>query len=201
MFYVYWIYFWEDQNIYDSGYVGITDDLKDRFYKHRKRFGNFKFMIVFTGNKEQAFALEHHLRPKPNVGLNKAIGGLQFGVYSPMTGRSHSHETIEKIRSSNLGQKRSPETCEKLRNRRFSDEFKEKIRVSSSARRHRPESKAKVSEALRNRVRKPETFAKISEAKKKYYENKRNSLILNGTPVTNHHLVETLAVVDAEGGE
>lgn len=38
MFYVYWIYFWETEDIYNSGYVGITDNLKDRFYKHRKKF-------------------------------------------------------------------------------------------------------------------------------------------------------------------
>lgn len=37
MFYVYWIYFWDDENIYTSGYVGITDNLKDRFGKHRRR--------------------------------------------------------------------------------------------------------------------------------------------------------------------
>lgn len=172
MFYVYWIYFWETENIYNSGYVGITDNLKDRFYKHRKKFGNFKYKIIFTGNQAQAFALELHLRPRPNIGLNKAIGGLQFGVYSPMTGRKHSAETINKIKIGNIGLKRTDETKAKLKIVRtnISEETRDRMRKASTGRKLSEESRAKVSEALRNRVRTEETKKKLSEAAKRQWD-------------------------------
>lgn len=168
MFYVYWIYFWDNENIYSSGYVGITDNLKNRFSKHKKRFGNFKFKIIFTGNKEQAFALEYHLRPNANIGLNKAIGGLQFGIYSPMTGRSHSTETIEKIRQSNLGKKRSEETIINMKaaKQNISIETRAKTAASSKGRKHTNETKIKVSKALAGHIVSEETRAKISMANK-----------------------------------
>jgi hypothetical protein len=189
MFYVYWLYHWDDDNIYKSGYVGITDNLKDRFYKHRKRFGNFKYKIVFTGSQAQAFALEHHLRPKANIGWNKAIGGLQFGVYSPMTGRKHSPETIEKIRASNLGLKHNV-TVPKAKH---TEEAKLKISKAVTGRKHTDQAKAKVSEALRKRVRKPETYAKIAltntgkkaslETRRKMSEGKRGKLIVDPSKI------------------
>ena len=211
-FYVYWLYFWNTENIYNSGYVGITDNLKDRFCKHRKRFGNFKYMIVFTGTQAQAFALEHHLRPKPNIGLNKAIGGLQFGVYSPMTGRNHTPETIEKIRKSNLGKHRTNTRI----NFKHTDETKALMSQQRKGRKHTPEAKAKVVAALTGSTVSPETCARISasntgkkatkETRKamsdgkwaKYNIDMSNIKMLKDYTVMNGHSVETMAKADAE---
>lgn len=162
MFYVYWLYFWDNSNIYKDGYVGITDNLKDRFYKHKKKFGYFKFKIIFTGSLEQVFALERHLRPLPNIGWNKAIGGLQFGVYSPMTGRKHSSETIEKIRKSNLGKKHN--VINPRINFKHTEETKIKLGEMSKGRKHTLEAKAKVTAALTGRVVSEETKAKIAKS-------------------------------------
>ena len=175
MFYVYWIFENETDNIYKHGYVGVTNNIKRRiFTEHFDRFEGCHWMVIFTGNMDQAFKLERLLRPVPNIGLNKATGGIQFGTYSPMTGRHHSPETIEKIRSSNMGKRKG--CVSPMKGKTHSDEVKERLRISSSQRKHRPESKAKVSEALRKTVRKKETGDKISRAKTAYYDSKRAEL-------------------------
>lgn len=157
----------------------------------------FAYKVIFTGTKEQAFALEKLLRPKADIGWNRAMGGLQFGVYSPMTGRKHSPETIAKIKLSNMGKNKgriSPRKGVIVTN-----ETREKIRIASSQRRHRPESKIKVSEALRNRVRKQETFDKISKSAKARYDKERSDfyswLATHGNYIGN---IETMSRKDAE---
>lgn len=212
MFYVYWIYESITDNIYSNGYIGITSRFKQRFYKHRSRFGGYFYQVIFTGSKEQAFALEKLLRPEANIGWNKAIGGLQFGIYSPMTGCKHSLETIEKIRLGNLGKRigiPSP-----MKGKSHSIEVKERLRIINLKRKHRPESKLKVSEALKKRIRKQETFDKISKAAIARYDKKRNEVdrfIINGNyigsvillknislAVQNSHSVEIMSRKDAE---
>lgn len=248
IFFVYWLYYWDDENIYDSGYVGITKHIKARIFKHRKKFGKFKFKIIFTGSIEQAYALELHLRPRPNIGLNKATGGLQFGTNGPRKGLITSEEVKEKLRIANTGLKRSKETCEKLKlaKMNISEETRLKISEAGKGRKHTNEVKAKVSEALTGRpvseetrlkisnsnkgrlhteeeklkmrkpkstqakiniglaglgrVRSEETKIRIANTLKETKRAKRENFALFGSQIalTNHHSIETMALIDAE---
>lgn len=208
MFYVYWIYYWEVEDIYSSGYVGITNNIRNRFIRHRKKFGNFKFKIIFTGTLAQVYALELALRPNPNIGLNKARGGLQFGTYGPRLGLTTSDEVKEKLRQSNLGLKRTDETRERLRQVRIniSEETRQRMRDASKGRKLSDASRAKVSEALRGRVRTEEsrektrktmTGVKYSEERKANMRKPKKLRIMN-LCLSNHHSIETIAFVDAE---
>ena len=180
--FVYWLYYWDDEDIYKSGYVGITDDVERRFFKHKKKFGNFKFKIIFTGSLAQAYALEFQLRPFPDIGLNKAAGGLQFGTNGPNKGRKHLPETIEKIRQSNKGQKRSQETCEKLKARERTDEWRKNASIAQTGKKHSEEAKAKVSEALKKRIRSAETHEKIRKTVTENWK-KRKEFTLTSDPI------------------
>ena len=187
-FYVYWLYYWDSENIYKSGYVGITNDVVNRFYKHRKKYGNFKFKIIFTGSLAQAYALEFLLRPYPNIGMNKAAGGLQFGVNGPMLGRNHTKDAKEKIRLSNLGQKRSQETCKKLKARVRTNEWRRNASIAQIGKQRSEVVKDKISDALRKRIRTDETNDKIRKSVTEIWR-KRKEFTLNGNQ---------MALVDAE---
>lgn len=178
MFYVYWIFANIEDDIYKDGYVGITNNLSSRFSKHGKRFGGLYYQIIFTGNMEQAFALEKLLRPKPNIGLNKAIGGLQFGKYSPMTGMKFTDEHKEKLRISNLGKKKPSREWF-----RHSQETKEKLKIIFKGRKQTQSAKDKVSEALRKRVRKKESYDKMAEKIRESAKLRQNSLKVNGRQI------------------
>lgn len=178
---VYWLYSSDTDNIFTDGYIGISKNHKVRIYQHRKRFGEFRYKIIFYGSLAQCLALELQLRPLPGIGWNKACGGFEgyrlghsdetrkiikekrANQIAPMTGLKQSEETKAKIKNSNTGKVRSEKTKAKLKaaKQNISEETRAKISASSRGRKLSPEARAKVSEALRNRVRSLETNEKI----------------------------------------
>jgi predicted GIY-YIG superfamily endonuclease len=108
---------------YHNCYVGVTKDLLRRWDEHLKskytvgKFINYfdlKFeenMIeIFKGTKEQCFALENKLRPRPFMGLNEAVGG--FGEYTSCYDNS---ERNNKISQALKGVSKTAEHTEKMR--------------------------------------------------------------------------------------
>ena len=75
---VYWLHDAYCICLQQHGYVGISGAWTTRLAKHQrnKRFPpNFEWSIIFTGTKAECLAMEHKLRPVPNVGWNQAQGG------------------------------------------------------------------------------------------------------------------------------
>lgn len=91
MYIVYWIHLKEHTNIYSEGYVGITQNYKDRIKAHKKskrnsHFNNAKFkygwdnLIITIKYKnltlKEALSLEENFRPFENIGWNSQKGGI-----------------------------------------------------------------------------------------------------------------------------
>lgn len=203
--------------MFTDGYVGVTKNEKVRFAQHRKRFGEFKFQILFCGTFEQCLALEFQLRPVPGIGWNRACGGMEgyrlghceetrriikekrAKQVAPRLGMKHKTETIDRIRASNLGQKRSAETIANLKaaKRNISGETRAKISAAGLGRKHKPEAKAKVTAALLGRVVSEETRNKIrASLKGRVYSEERCRNMSIGK--LSKRSVETMAIVDAE---
>jgi hypothetical protein len=118
---VYWIHL-PGANIKTDGYVGITNNIKQRWAKHKclvsgshhlknailKYNSDLIWEVIFTGSEEGCTQLEEYFRPEPDIGWNIRSGGK---YYNP------SEETKEKLRQANLGKKYSEETKAKHRKR------------------------------------------------------------------------------------
>lgn len=98
MTYVYWIHY-SDHDITKDGYVGVTNDPKQRFLAHKRKNKKISedaiFDIIFEGTREESFELEYLLRPQKNIGWNNAIGGQHGWRY----GFSHTTESKDKMKS------------------------------------------------------------------------------------------------------
>ena len=118
---VYWIHLPEHIDIRSEGYVGITNNLKERFGRHKATARNVNRQrsvhlenainkypdliydtVMQDCEMELAQLIELELRPLPNIGWNIAIGGglppCMKGELNPFYGKSHSEETIIKIK-------------------------------------------------------------------------------------------------------
>lgn len=144
MHYVYWIRGIEHTDLNTEGYVGISNQPLRRLKAHttdtalvgsglvRERVDQQGIhsiehsVIAECVDLTQAQVLEAMLRPVANIGWNIKKGG---GTSPDCSGRTHSPETIEKIRQSNLITKGSRTYISPYKGMtgRFSDETKEKI--------------------------------------------------------------------------
>jgi hypothetical protein len=89
----------------ETGYIGVTNDLENRFYIHRRskyNVGDYvrknyllvdDMKILCFGTSDYCFYLENKLRPRSNMGLNIAVGG--HGGYT-----SYSLERNKKLSES-----------------------------------------------------------------------------------------------------
>jgi len=165
---VYWIHDSEDTDIYSQGYVGITNNVVRRKKEHSRKMGflECRVMDVFLcGEKDFCKQIEKDLRPKKNIGLNKAAGG---GIPPNVTGIRRSEHTKLLISQNNVG----------FKGRKHSDETKRKMRESHkqiTGKPHTQETKNKLSEIAKRRKfnpmtgkkHSPETRQKISQKLKK----------------------------------
>lgn len=92
--FVYWIHNPQMTDPSTQGYVGVTNNLKRRITNHLSKLRNehhdnqhfqrafnldddLVVDILFEGDEEQCYLLEHQLRPKQNVGWNINVGGTK----------------------------------------------------------------------------------------------------------------------------
>lgn len=91
---VYWVFDLTCKKPEIDGYVGITNgDPKRRHSAHVRRGvapRGSSLRILFEGTREECKTWENRLRPRPDLGWNKAIGGIETGG---MLGRNHTEET------------------------------------------------------------------------------------------------------------
>lgn len=179
-------------------YIGSSVNIEMRWYAHKSylrrsvhsnphlqnawnKYGedSFIFSILVETEEDSLLDKEQELIDETkccdkNVGYNKAlIAG------SPMKGRKHSPEAIEKIRKASAGRVNSPET-------------RRKISLSNKGRKMSAESRKKMSEAKKGkpcpwmrRPRKPETLKKISEFQKTRTGHKNSNSRLTPEQVEN----------------
>ena len=95
MSYLYWACDDTCDMPFNSGYVGVTEDLY-----HRRRglrssgtiplHTKLNVLILFEGPREKYLTLKQILRPQKNIGWNKAVGGtaapLKHGL-APLSGQ------------------------------------------------------------------------------------------------------------------
>jgi hypothetical protein len=97
---VYWLFDARCIDPTDSGYVGVTANLKARVQQHREGRNaaardlpeTFSVRVLYEGPIARCLEIERSLRPTANIGWNRMIGGV--GV---RTGRRHTEKTKRKI--------------------------------------------------------------------------------------------------------
>lgn len=105
---VYWIF---DETCIDpsnSGYVGVTKNVKIRFSAHIRNGRvpvHALYKVLFEGTREQCFAVEFEFRPIKGIGWNRAVGGVQGWKI----GFKHSENALKKMRGLKRGKKQTPE--------------------------------------------------------------------------------------------
>lgn len=135
MYFMYHICKDEDIGNYTEGYIGITNNPRQRWWQHLSEVRGTKtyplyramrkykvsFHIVSFGDKEFIEELEQLIRPKLRLGWNIVTGGsYRDGKGTAMYGRKHTKETLSKMseikkgNSYKLGHKASTETKERM---------------------------------------------------------------------------------------
>ena len=86
---VYWIHCVDHTDILTEGYVGVTNDEKNRWKRHQKRGSNPHLQnaiakygwdnlikeVILEGESEYCLEIEERLRPEKEIGWNIAKGG------------------------------------------------------------------------------------------------------------------------------
>ena len=76
---VYWVHLPEHVDIFKDGYVGVTENLKNRFRSHKFKFKEYTNSlikdVILISNIDYCYLIEQKLRPNRNIGWNKSIGG------------------------------------------------------------------------------------------------------------------------------
>jgi hypothetical protein len=176
---VYWLFDVRCTFPADTGYVGYTSDLKRRIRDHRKVFdavgAGIHIMVLYWGTYEKCREAERLLRPKANIGWNKAIGGkpkvyLTEETHQKRAGAANKlwadpEARARRIIAFSFGQKR----------RLANPEARAKHRAALDAAQKRPEVRARKSAAMKKSWESPEIRAKrcaaLSAAAKRRYEN------------------------------
>lgn len=124
--FVYWLFDETCTVPEESGYVGVTCRLEARIAAHRKKIPAFKFLILFSGTREECFAVEARFRPQHSIGWNNAAGGRNgYG-----RGDFYSEKTREKIAKAKIGKPR-PDLARYNRTRTLSEETLKKMRAAA----------------------------------------------------------------------
>jgi Mor family transcriptional regulator len=88
-YYLYWIYRSCHTNLFNEGYIGITNNPTKRWGEHRRlaktkqyhihhalnKYKDIKFQVLCCGNFKDILDLESKLRPIDNIGWNTCPGG------------------------------------------------------------------------------------------------------------------------------
>ena len=78
---LYWLHLPDEVDVFTQGYVGVASDIARRLKQHKHCFKNIWHKVVVNqlvvSTQSYCFDLEKKLRPKRNIGWNKAIGGYK----------------------------------------------------------------------------------------------------------------------------
>jgi hypothetical protein len=164
--YVYWLHLPEHSDMRIQGYIGVSNNPKQRLWEHfnhvktnkhcnpylsqviKKYFDQLIQTIIFEGEKDICYAHEQELRPTKNIGWNLNKGGDRP---PSAVGRKLSTKHKEKIGKANAGRVYvcSEETKQKLsfasKGRILSKEHKEKVRQARLGTKRSIETKNKLS--------------------------------------------------------
>ena len=168
--YVYWLHLPEHSDMRIQGYIGVSNNPKQRLWLHfndvktnkhcnpylsrviEKYFDQLIQTIVFEGEKDVCYAYEEDIRPTKNIGWNLNKGGES----PPLAlGRKLSEEHKEKIGKANTG--RVYICLEKT---------KQKISAANKGKTLTEEHKQKIREARKHQIFAEETKKKLSESHK-----------------------------------
>lgn len=168
--YVYWLHLPEHSDMRIQGYIGVSNDPKQRLWEHFndvktnnhcnpylariiKKYPNKLIQtIVFEGEKDVCYTYEEELRPIKNIGWNLNKGGT---CPPSALGKVLSVEHKEKIGKANTGR---VYVC--------SEAAKKKIPIALKGRTLSEEHKLKVKEARKNQIFTEATKKKLSESHK-----------------------------------
>jgi group I intron endonuclease len=168
--YVYWLHLPEHNDMRIQGYIGVSNNPKQRLWEHlndvktnnhcnpylsrviKKYSDQLIQTIVFEGEKYVCYTYEEDLRPTKNIGWNLNKGG---GYPPSALGRKLSTEHKGRIGKANTGR---VYVC--------SEETKQKISASSKSKTLTEEHKQKIREARLGTTRSLETKKKLSESHK-----------------------------------
>jgi predicted GIY-YIG superfamily endonuclease len=133
MFNVYWIHHKDHTDMFSQGYVGVTNNVKRRWFRHSRysenqhlknairKYGwdNLIKEVIIVANKSYCYAMETKLRPEDQIGWNISAGGSQPPVAKPR-GENYVSPLKGKTRPTPwmTGRKKSAETRRKLSEQR-----------------------------------------------------------------------------------
>jgi len=164
--YVYWLHLPEHSDMRTQGYIGVTNNPKQRLWEHFNDVKTNKHCnpylsrilkkypkqiiqtIVFEGEKNVCYEYEEELRPSKNIGWNLNKGG---DCPPSALGRTLSNEHKRKIGKANSGR---VYVC--------SDKTKQKISVATTGKVLTEEHKQKIREARKHQIFTEETKKKLS---------------------------------------
>ena len=171
--YVYWLHLPEHSDMRIQGYIGVSNNPKQRLWEHfndvktnkhcnpylshviKKYSDQLIQTIIFEGEKDICYAHEEELRPTKNIGWNLNKGGI---CPPSASGRKLSTEHKERIGKANAGRVYvcSEETKQKLsfasKGRILSKEHKEKVRQARLGTKRSIETKKKLSESHKGNI-------------------------------------------------
>jgi len=154
-----WIVYWltDDRCVcpWRHGYIGCTNDITRKIWKHRESFRfplGFKFEVLFIGNRSECFHVEQILRPKPHIGWNIGVGGYHDG--QSLKGVPKSPEQREKMRQAALRRYEDPNEHKRTSRdvkKGLKDVDRSGTNNAMSGQHHSEETKQKIRDKLTNR--------------------------------------------------
>lgn len=188
--YVYWLHLKEHNNPHEQGYVGVSKNVSRRLEQHRhqkknsilnnvfKKYGDIEVTILFIGDYDYCFEVEHIYRPTKEIGWNINEGGAKP---PDVTGIKRSENTKKLISENNVG----------FKGKTHSEETKRKMSESRKKNGGRPqneETKKKLSEIAKNRKFNPMKGRKHTEETRKLISQKMRKHTHNTKGETNEQL-------------
>ena len=201
-------------------YIGSSNDIEQRWAAHRYRlrkgihtnqhllsawekYGEESFAFSILQEVEEEVLLDVEQRVIDESGcLNKKVGYNKAPFAgSPMRGKKHSKEAIEKIRASSTGRKHTEEAKARIRaankGRTFSEETRKRMSESKKGKvlphmfnGPSAEGRKRISEAGKLRTGAKNANARLTEE----HVKEIRELFANGTKLTNPQVAEMYGV-------
>jgi group I intron endonuclease len=124
---VYWIHHKDHTDMFSQGYIGVSSNVKKRWYDHNHKPSNAHLQnainkygwdslvkeVLLVANKAYCLMVESQLRSTDSTGWNVVKGGGMPPIFTK-TGWKHTEEAKEKNRQAHLGKTLTEEHKKKL---------------------------------------------------------------------------------------